>query len=298
MKQMQRGVSILEMLVSVLIFTIMAIGIYYFFDSGRWMYLKSESRANLQENARLTIEGMEREMRLIGFGIPAGTEVGTSVSLNPAVFLGDDNQIGFRGDVNGYNSLPTDPDPVSGATITVENPEYVCPFNGIVLLFMERGRNWQASTCSSRTSTQITVSPAAPGFARRETEIFAPAHVWYRLTPDTDGNAICDQDTATLPDYSQCLVERAEEFTATPRDSNYVPSNWQTYATNIRQLKYRYYRKTDAGPVELTTLPLAGFSSAVDIIRIELIATDRSDQAGDFQSADFITEILLRKHRY
>src|SRR5262245_32676094 len=106
MDQKKNGFTLIEMLVSVAIFAVIMIGVYYFYDSGRWLYLHSENRANMQENGRLAMEGMEREMRMIGFGIPGGTQINNNVSWNPAIIYGDDNQIGFRGDVNSYNSLP------------------------------------------------------------------------------------------------------------------------------------------------------------------------------------------------
>ena len=99
----QNGFTMIEMLVSVVIFGFIVIGIYYFFDSGRWLYLHSEKRSNLQENGRLAIEGMEREMRMIGLGIPNGTQINSNLTWNPPVIYGTVNTIGFRGDVASYN---------------------------------------------------------------------------------------------------------------------------------------------------------------------------------------------------
>ncbi len=302
MKRLEKGVSLLEMIVSVAIFSLMAIGIYYFFDSGRWMYLHSEKRANLQENGRLTLEAMEREMRLIGFGVPNGGQIGANLTWNPAVYSGDDNQIVFRGDVDSYNSLPTGPIASGASTITVETGEgkFACPFDGIPILIVERGRNWQSTTCSSRTGDVLNITPgAAQAFAVAETEIFAsPLHVMYRLTPDTNGDSICDEATAAKPDYTQCEIQRAAERYLTPPVSDpTLTATWQTFATNISEFRLSYYRKTSAGPIALT-VPLGVFTNSVDIIQIDLTATDRADKVGDYQSADFTTQVLVRKHRY
>lgn len=307
MKSIERGFSLLEMLVSVAIFGLMVVGIYYFFDTGRWMYLHSESRANLQENGRLAVEAMEREMRLIGFGVPSGGGIGNNLSWNPAVFSGDDNSIVFRGDVDSYNSLATQPIANGAGSITVQNPGYVCPFNGIPIIIVERGRNWQSTTCNSISGSNINISPgAAQAFAVQDVEIFAsPLHMMYRLTPDTNGDTICDEATAALPDYDQCIIERAaERFLTPPATDPMVNATWQTFATNIRQFRLSYFRKTNAGPVALT-VPLGILTSAVDIIQIDIEATGRADKTrqtqkvtAEFQSANFTTQVLVRKHRY
>lgn len=305
MKEMSRGYSLVEMLVSILIFSLIAIGIYYFFDAGRWMYMHAENRSTLQENGRLAIEGMEREMRMIGLGIPSGGEINTNVTWNPAVIYGTVNTIGFRGDIDSYNSLPTANIASGASNISVQWPEYICPENNTILLIVQNGRKWQSTNCTSRTSTAINISPGAvQAFPSSETELFAPVQVFYRFSPDADNDGICDQDTAIKPDYTQCIIERAAERSLVPIT---VPTvAWQTYATNIRRFQFTYFRKTAAGYQALTT-PLDTFSNSVDVIRILITATDRAstgssvaraNSPNEYQSADFTTDVLIRKHRY
>jgi prepilin-type N-terminal cleavage/methylation domain-containing protein len=294
MKRMQKGFTLLEMLVSITIFSLMMMAIYYFFDSGRWMYLKSEKRANMQENGRLTMEAMEREMRMISFGLPSGTEIGTQVSWMPAIFNAERSEIGFRGDVDNVNSLPT-ANIASGDTIvSVQWPDWVCPSNGTPIVLVERGRNWLSYTCSNPTLTTITLDSAAGhDFSSAETEIFSPLHVFYRLTPDSDSNGECDLTT----NFENCKIERASLLDVAPQTA-VADEDWQTFATNIRQFRLEYYRKTTVVS-ELTTVPLAaGDRALVDLIRIELIATDRSDKVQQYQDAEFVSEILIRKRKF
>ena len=309
MKHMARGFSLLEMLVSVAIFAFIVIGIYYFFDTGRWMYLHSESRSNLQENGRLTIEGMEREMRMIGLGIPSGTEINSNLTWNPPVIYGTVNTIGFRGDIDSYNSLPTANIGNGDTNISVQWPQFICPDNNTILLIVQSGRKWQATNCTSKNegAGTITIAPGAvQAFPAEETELFAPVSVFYRFSPDTDNDGICDQETATVPDFSQCVVERAEERAMAPMLTPSVNTPWRIYATNIQRFQFTYLRKTSTGLVSLTT-PLGALSNSVDVIRILITAKDRAavgklinvaNTPVEYQTADFTTDVLVRKRRY
>jgi prepilin-type N-terminal cleavage/methylation domain-containing protein len=295
MNRNQKGFTLLEMLVSVAIFSLMMIAVYYFFDSGRWMYLKSEKKANLQENGRVAMEAMEREMRMIAFGLPTGTQIGTEITWMPAIFNAERSEIGFRGDIDNENSLPTANIASADTTISVQWPEWVCPSNNTPIVLVERGRNWLSRTCGSRTATTITLSSAAGhDFMSAETEIFSLAHVFYRVTPDTDSDGVCD----LTENFEQCKIERAKRVNLLPQTAVESESDWKTFATNIRQFRLEYYRKT-TDVLELTSLPLgAGDRSLVDLIRIELIATDRSDKVQEYQDSEFVSEILVRKRKF
>ena len=298
----------IEMMVSIAIFSFIMIGIYFFFDTGRWMYLHSERKANQQENGRLAIEGMEREMRMIGLGIPSGTRITDNLTWNPPIIYGTVNSIGFRGDMDSYNAIVTQ-DIASGDTqIHVDQPTYVCPQAGTNLLIVDSGRNWQSTTCNSTAAGVINVSPGAQqAFAVADTEIFAPIQVFYRFSPDTDANGICDQDSATIPDYSQCIIERAEERSLDPLAAPSNDNLWQVYATNIQKFQLSYFRKTSAGYQAIGS-PLVALSNSVDVIRILITAKDRSafgkeivrvaNSPQEYQTTDFTTDVLIRKHRY
>ena len=304
MKGLNRGFTLLEMLVSIAIFSLMMIAIYYFFDSGRWMYLHAEKRSNMQENGRLTMEAMEREMRMIGVGVPRGTRFGSEESWLPAIFLAEVNAISFRGDIDNINSWLKGPvtNSAGAQTIDVEYPSVTCPIavvNPIPMIIIENGRGWNPFTCTNPNDGADTLSVTLAGgstahaYTAAEGEIFAPQHVFYRLTPDADDNCVCDE----TEDFTQCKIERATLLANTPQTS---PTSWETLATNVEILEFEYFRKdNDNSPNELTTTPLTGVDlSIVDMIRITLQVKDRADKAGEYQDALFMSDILVRKRRY
>jgi prepilin-type N-terminal cleavage/methylation domain-containing protein len=304
MKGLNRGFTLLEMLVSIAIFSLMMIAIYYFFDSGRWMYLHAEKRSNMQENGRLAMEAMEREMRMIGVGVPKGTRFGSEESWLPAVFLAEVNAINFRGDIDNINSWLKGPvtDTGSAQTISVENPSDTCPIalaNPLPIIIVEDGKGWNPFTCTNpddgADTLSVTLAAGSTGHAytAEEGEMSAPQHVFYRFTPDVDDNCICDE----TEDFTQCKIERATRLANTPQTS---PLAWETFATNVEILQFEYFVKdNDNSPNELTTTPLTGVDlSIVDMIRVTLQVKDRANKAGEYQDALFTSDILVRKRRY
>ncbi|MCI0412807.1 prepilin-type N-terminal cleavage/methylation domain-containing protein [bacterium] len=289
----QRGFTLIEMLVSVTLFSMVVLAVYYFLDRGRWLYLHSERRANMQENGRLAMEAMEREMRLISFGVPEGTAYGSESTWLPAIFEAGINFIGFRGDIENRNSLVTEN--ITNPTVAVANVDWICPATGDPLLIIERGRNWFGSTCNNIVGlTVIMVPPPTRNFNAAEIELFAPMHVFYRFTPDTNNDGICD-DTS---DLTQCQIQRATRLTNTPETDPENDTDWQVFATNITQFKLRYFIKGSSTPlVPLTAL--SGLNlSIIDVIRVDITATDRADRAGQYQESNYRTEILVRKRKF
>src|SRR3990170_4444254 len=83
---MQRGFTLLEMLISVVIFVFVMLAVYFLFDQGQWLYLHSEKRTNLQDNGRVAMEQMERDFRMIGSGVPTETQESASTTWTPFIF--------------------------------------------------------------------------------------------------------------------------------------------------------------------------------------------------------------------
>ncbi|MGH9858203.1 MAG: hypothetical protein ACRD4B_10205, partial [Acidobacteriota bacterium] len=190
----------------------------------------------------------------------------------------------------------------SAQTISVEYPSASCPIDvadPVPILIVERGRSWNPFTCTSPNdgadtlSVTLAAGSTTHAYTAEEGEIFAPQHVFYRLTPDVDRNCVCDETR----DFTQCKIERATRLANTPQTA---PITWETFATNVEILQFEYFRKdNDNSPNPLSATPLAGVDlSVIDMIRVTLQVKDRADKVGEYQDALFTTDVLVRKRKF
>jgi len=83
-KSLERGFTLVELMVSLVIATILIVGIYQLYRSTQNTYLAQDQLAELQQNARIGIEEMIREMRLAGYQANCTTtQADSTTSSNP-----------------------------------------------------------------------------------------------------------------------------------------------------------------------------------------------------------------------
>ena len=66
------GFSLIEALVGVAILCVVLLGVYQVYEAGQWTFWRAQARADLQEDVRLALERMRRDLRLAGYD-PAAT---------------------------------------------------------------------------------------------------------------------------------------------------------------------------------------------------------------------------------
>ncbi len=285
-----KGFTLIEMLVSIVIFVIVMLGVYTFFDQGLWFYQAAEKRANIQDMGRIAIEQMERDFRMIGSGVPYGGQItaGTSV-WTPFLFQANTSDIGFRGDMDARNSMLRTS--ASANPVSVHDADRLCSRDGaslpIAIVIADERRRWQPVNCTAYNGAADTITISATvACTASECEATTPEHVWYRLDGDADGDGICDATTVT--DYPFCTLERAEQFGNTPITTPTV--GYEEVATNIVNLQFEYFE-------------LDGSASASNVvaqrIRITMVVRDKSStRPGQFQDFNLGTEVVLRDQRY
>lgn len=288
----------MEMMITTLIFLMIILGVYFLFDRGRWLHLSSEKRANIQNNARMMMESMERDFRMIGYGVPTGTDVGgvtTQTGNWEEIFSGNTSNIGFTADIdNGNTILTADVGFGSPDLIYVEDTSHYsaatisAPIKAVIV---SNGRNWDDVLIVGIISN----SPAGfnaldasgnvgsvSNFDTTKGQVYTLERVLYRLQGDTNSDGVCNLA------YPFCTLERAE-FRENNR-ANVTPTTWLALGTHVQSLSFGFQTLAGAA-VNMTTV--AGRAS-VRRITISLTCSERDMRAGAFQTTTLDSEVLIR----
>jgi len=67
-----RGFTLMEVLIALSVFLIVLFAIYSSFESSRATYAAGEQRADIQQSARIAMELVSADLRLVGYGFPVG----------------------------------------------------------------------------------------------------------------------------------------------------------------------------------------------------------------------------------
>jgi type IV pilus assembly protein PilW len=94
------GFTIIEVLISTAIFSIVMIAIYLMFDTNRTTYARGENKLEIQQNARVAVEMLARELRMAGYDPSGAIPLQATAS---AIQVADLNTITFIADITGDN---------------------------------------------------------------------------------------------------------------------------------------------------------------------------------------------------
>jgi prepilin-type N-terminal cleavage/methylation domain-containing protein len=312
---MQRGFTLIEILVTVAILMIVFIGIYFLLDQGQWLYLESERKSKIQETGRLTIEQMERDFRMIGAGVPSGTGPGGAV-WTPYIFTASVSTIGFTGDIdNGTDNLSRNIGAVDDSHIFLGDPSaYFLSYdaNGdgtldvpVKIILVSNSRSWEdlvAVGLDSNNTAVVTSSPVATpaSYKAEDSTVHTLERVFYRMV-NLSGNP---QDDGICTDpFPFCTIQRQEYQTNNPAETNpeaeSANAQWETIARNATFLEFTYFQ-ADGTQIDPSSGPL----SSIDKIRIKLIARDRSRRVAGgssnpslWQDSIMKSEVLIRNRK-
>ncbi len=123
--QSQRGLSLVELMVSMTIALVLLAGVLSIFMSSKVTYLTNEKTARLQENGRLAVELMAYDLRSAGYGGCARESIFSTTLNNPTDVLWN-----YELPVQGFESLGDgnyapalgvvlDPEPVPDSDVVV-----------------------------------------------------------------------------------------------------------------------------------------------------------------------------------
>jgi len=296
---MNRGFTFIELMVSLTIFALVVISIYYFFDEGQWIYLQSERKSRIQEMGRIAMEQMERDFRMIGAGVPNGVgDDGVSV-WTPIIFNATACTIAFTADIdNGTDGLSYDTGTDGANHIFIGentgNEYYISRAVGtdinpdLPIVLVSNGQNWEdlIATGLYSTDTALETSTDVTGsFLAAESTVHTLERVFYRMITQAgavDADGVCDNLVAPY-----CTLQRQEFQTNNPAEtdpeSESAGASWETLAKNVVSLQLTYLNTAGVEVVDPATAT-----------RISIVLTVRDRSRSQAKPIAFAQDSVLR----
>lgn len=97
----QEGFTLIEILISVSIFALVIIGIYNLFDTSRATYVSGQRKVDVQQNARVALDEIVREIRMTGYFPENFTTPPASPLLANPIQVATNAAVAVYGDLDG-----------------------------------------------------------------------------------------------------------------------------------------------------------------------------------------------------
>jgi prepilin-type N-terminal cleavage/methylation domain-containing protein len=114
------GFTLIELLIAMSIFLIVLLGIYQMFDTNRATYVSGTRKVDVQQNARVALDAITRELRMAGY-FPENydTDLTTTPSLakQVGILIATDNGLVVYGDLDGTCNPTQSACPASSSSV-------------------------------------------------------------------------------------------------------------------------------------------------------------------------------------
>ena len=97
----QKGFSLVELVIGLAIFLLVLIAIYGLFDTGSATYRGGQRKAEVQQNGRVALEEIVRQLRMAGYFPENFTTPAASPALTNQIQAGASNALAIYGDIDG-----------------------------------------------------------------------------------------------------------------------------------------------------------------------------------------------------
>ena len=104
----QEGFTLVELMVAMSIFLLILVGIFQVFDPSRNAYQVSTRKLDVQQNARVAMDRMARQIRMAGY-FPENTDASTANDLSNSIQVATESGLAVSGDLDmlGASSVYT-----------------------------------------------------------------------------------------------------------------------------------------------------------------------------------------------
>jgi len=288
------GFSLIELIIAMGLALLLMLGLFAAYTHATGVKSRIQGTVKIQGNVRLTMDKLTRDLRMIGFGVPDGAQIGGTATWAPAMFYAAQTQIGYRADVDGGHAE---------IVCTPRTANANCPLNKLRLdsirYYQDRNcdapdgsamllvaavdrRRWEPVSCNgySTGDGSILVNSVTDSvFRAGDAHVATIEQVYYRYIPGSQ------------PPYGRLV--RYVRFNNTP-DDTFPPTGvtWTTVADHLTDFWLEY---EDRNGTTLSSFPL----STVDRIRTHtiIVFVEGYDQIGPQGQAQIVqarSEILVR----
>jgi prepilin-type N-terminal cleavage/methylation domain-containing protein len=244
-----RGFSLIEMLIAMTITLLALLAALAGYQQFNALRAYAHGNVKIQNNLRLGIDRLERDLRMSGFGVPAGAQISGTALWTPALFFANATSLGFRADVDGgAASIVCTPKSTNTncplSKLRLDSIAYYQRLNcaalsgtgNLKLIAVNPTGAWQPVACSSFSTADnsITISPNATNdsFTAGQSRAYTMEQVYYRYV------------AASQPPYGR--LERAVVYDNAPSDT-FPPTGatWTVVASQLTDFWLEY--QNDAG---------------------------------------------------
>ena len=196
----QAGFSLVELIVASAILLLVLVAAFGIFSQAASLNKRVQGNMEIQANVRLALNNLEKDLRMIGFGVPRRSKIGGTSYWSPAIFHASSTEIGYRADTDGGNTA---------IICTPKSSNITCPLNKLLLsssryyealdchpadgssgdlqiVAVAGGGEWEPTTCSSVNTSENSISVALVTdnkFTGGISQTVTIEQVYYRYVP-------------------------------------------------------------------------------------------------------------------
>jgi hypothetical protein len=290
------GFSLVEAVIAMALSLIVLLGLYAAYAHGTEVKMRVQGSVKIESNVRLAMDRMSRDLRVAGFAVPEGTEIGGTASWRPVIFHASATEIGYRADADGGSA---------GVVCTPTSTNTDCPLDKLrldsiryyqdlncaapdgasgglkVVVSVERD-DWEPARCTGYSTGDGSISVTTltdATFTAGDSKVATIEQVYYRYAP------------GSRQPYGS--LQRFVVYGNAPNDS-FPPTgaSWTTVADHLTDFWLEYQDETGA---TLVGSPLSVANrAAVRKIVLFMEGYDQIGPRGQPQVIQVRSEILLR----
>jgi prepilin-type N-terminal cleavage/methylation domain-containing protein len=290
----ESGYSLIEVMIAMALSLLLMLGLMAAYSHANTIKSHVQGTMKIQDNVRLTMDKLVRDLRMTGFGVPQGTQIGGTAAWAPAVFYATQTQIGYRADIDGGSAE---------IVCTPNSTNTNCPLNRLRLdsirYFQDLNCNapgggamrlvasvdreeWEPVTCNGYNTGLVALNVSSvtdTTFTAGVSQVATIEQVYYRYLPSSQ------------PPYGTLV--RYVRYDNSP-SATFPPTGvtWTTVANHLTDFWLEYQ---DRNETVLSSFPLS--SSDRRGVRKIVVFVEGYDQIGPQGQPQLIqarTEILLR----